>query len=177
MKIRRVVTGHGPDRKSGVASDTLVDPVTIALAPGTEFFTLWGGDDAPSFPDDGSPHAFSTYFPPSGGFRFCVTTVAPERVRPEVLDIEAAAKEMEEKLPGMAARMDPNIPGMHSSDTIDFIYVISGEIWMTLDDGTEVHLLPGETLVQNGTRHAWRNKGAEPCRFVICLIGTPPRGA
>jgi len=84
---------------------------------------------------------------------------------------------MEEKLPGMAARMDPNIPGMHSSDTIDFIYVISGEIWMTLDDGTEVHLLPGETLVQNGTRHAWRNKGAEPCRFVICLIGTPPRGA
>ena len=173
MKIRRVVTGHGPDGKSGVASDTLVDPVTIALSPGTEFFTLWGGDDAPSFPDDGSPRAFSTYFPPPGGFRFCVTTVPPERVRPEVPDIEAAVKEMEEKLPGLAARMDPNIPGMHSSDTIDFVHVISGEIWMTLDDGTEVHLRPGETLVQNGTRHAWRNKGAEPCTFVICLIGTP----
>ncbi len=79
MKIRRVVTGHGPDNKSGVASDTLVGPVTMALAPGTEFFTLWGGDDAASSPDDGSPHAFSTYFPHAGGFRFCVTTVAPER--------------------------------------------------------------------------------------------------
>ncbi len=79
MKIRRVVTGHGPDNKSGVASDTLVGPVTMALAPGTEFFTLWGGDDAASSPDDGSPHVFSTYFPHAGGFRFCVTTVAPER--------------------------------------------------------------------------------------------------
>jgi mannose-6-phosphate isomerase-like protein (cupin superfamily) len=55
----------------------------------------------------------------------------------------AARSEMEEKL-----------PGMHSSDTIDFIYVISGEIWMTLDDGTEVHLRPGETLVRK--RHAPR---------------------
>jgi len=176
MKIRRIVTGHGSDGLSRVASDTMVDPVTITLSPGTEFFTLWGGDKLPSFPDEGSPQAFSTYFPPPGGFRFCVTTVAPEGVRPAIPDMEAAKREMEEKLPGLAARMDPNIPGMHSSDTIDFIYVVSGEIWMTVDDGTEKHLLPGETLVQNGTRHSWRNKGTEPCIFVICFIGTP-RGA
>ncbi len=172
MKIRRVVTGHKPDGKSTVVSDTLVDPATIALSPNTEFFTLWGGDKMPSFPDDGSPQAFSTYFPPSGGFRFCFNTVPPQSARPAGLDMEAAFREMEEKLPGMAAHMDPNIPGMHSTETIDFIYVVSGEIWMTLDDGTEVHLRAGDTLVQNGTRHAWRNKGSETCRFVICLIGT-----
>lgn len=173
MKIRRIVTGHGPDGTSRVASDTLVDPITVALSPGTEFFTLWGGDRLPSFADDGSPHAFSTYFPPPGGFRFCVTTVAPGGVRPEIPDKEAAMREMEEKLPGLAARMDPHIPGMHSSDTMDFIYVVSGEIWMTVDDGTEVLLHAGETLVQNGTRHAWKNKGTEPCSFVVCFIGTP----
>ena len=78
MKIRRIVTGHGPDDKSRVASDTLVDPATVTLSPGTEFFMLWGGDNLPSLPDDGSPHGFSTYFPPPGGFRFCVTTVAPD---------------------------------------------------------------------------------------------------
>ncbi|MGD0662379.1 MAG: hypothetical protein ABSD38_30360 [Syntrophorhabdales bacterium] len=77
MKIRRIAAGHGPDGKSRVASDTLVAPATVTLSPGTEFFTLWGGDNLPSFPDDGSPHGFSTYFPPPGGFRFCVTTVAP----------------------------------------------------------------------------------------------------
>jgi len=176
MKIRRIVTGHGPDGKSRVAGDTVVDPVTVALSPATEFFTLWGADKLPSFPDDGSPRAFSSYFPPPGGFRFCVTTLAPEGVRPAVPDMDAARREMEEKLRGLAARMDPNVPGMHSSDTIDFIYVVSGEIWMTLDDGTEVHLHPGETLVQNGTRHSWRNKGKEPCVFVICFIGAPRIG-
>ena len=173
MKIRRVVTGHTPGGKSAVVSDSSVDPVTVALTPGTEFHTLWGGDAMPMFPDDGSPLPFSTYFPPPGGFRFGLVTVPPKSsTPPEILDLEAALKEMEEKLPGMASHMDPNAPGMHVTDTIDFIYVISGEIWLELDDGKEVLLRAGDTLVQNGTRHGWHNKGSEPCRFAICLNGT-----
>ena len=64
---------------------------------------------------------------------------------------------------------------MHTSDTIDFEYVLSGEVWLELDDGKEVHLRAGDTVVQNGTRHAWRNKGTEPCRLVFCLIGARRR--
>ena len=82
MKIRRVVTGHTPDGKSLVASDTPVDPVTVALAPGTEFHTFWGADTMPRFPDDGSPFPFSAYFPPAGGFRFGMVTVAPKSSAP-----------------------------------------------------------------------------------------------
>jgi len=143
MKIRRIAAGHGPDGKSRVASDTLVAPATVTLSPGTEFFTLWGGDNLPSFPDDGSPHGFSTYFPPPAASGSASPRSRPQGARLEIPDMAAARSEMEEKL-----------PGMHSSDTIDFIYVISGEIWMTLDDGTEVHLRPGETLVRK--RHAPR---------------------
>lgn len=173
MKIRRVVTGHTPDGKSAVASDASLDPVTIALSPQTEFHTIWGADVMPTFPDDGSPRPFSTYFPPPGGFRFGLVTVPPESsASPEVPDLEAALKEMEEKLPGMASHMDPNTPGMHVTDTIDFVYVISGEIWLELDEGKEVLLRAGDTLVQNGTRHGWHNRGTELCRFAICLIGT-----
>jgi quercetin dioxygenase-like cupin family protein len=52
-----------------------------------------------------------------------------------------------------------------------FEYVLSGEIWLELDDGVEVYLRAGDTVVQNGTRHAWRNKSSEPCQMVVVLIG------
>jgi mannose-6-phosphate isomerase-like protein (cupin superfamily) len=172
MKVRRVVTGHTPDGKSTVASDTEVDAITLDLMPGAEFHRLWGADEAPIFPDDGSSRPAPAYFPAVGGFRFCLFTVPPQSVAlPEDLNIEAALEEMEKKLPGVTDYMEYDSPGMHTTDTIDFEYVISGEVWLELDGGEEVHLRAGDTVVQNGTRHAWQNKGSEPCRLVVCLIG------
>jgi len=172
MRIRRVVTGHTLEGKARIASDTEVEGITVALAPGVEFHRLWGGDTAPTFPDDGSPLPFHTYFPEVGGFRFGLFSIPPQSVVPSgQLDIQAALKEIEEKLPGLAATREPANPGMHTTNTIDFEYVISGEVWLELDDGVEVHLRAGDTVVQNGTRHAWRNKTSEPCRLVVCLIG------
>ena len=89
----------------------------------------------------------------------------------EDFDREKALIELEEKLPGLAAHVEPDAPNMHTGDSIDFGYVISGEVWLELDNGEEVHLKAGDTVVQNGTRHAWRNKNSEPCRIVVCLIG------
>ena len=170
MNIRRVATGHTQDGKATVVSDTEVDATTLDLLPGTEFHKLWGADEAPNFPDDGSPRPAQMWFPPIGGFRFAMFTVAPQS---EGFDLEAALVEIEEKLPGMVsqANTEPDNPGMHTTDTIDFEYVISGEVWLELDDGEEVHLRPGDTVVQNGTRHAWHNKGLEPCRMVVFIIG------
>jgi hypothetical protein len=169
MKIRRVVTGHTLDGKATVASDTEVESITIALAPETEFHVLWGADSAPTFPDDGSPQPFQSYFPPVGGFRFVLFTLPPQSVlQSEQLDMQAALKEVEEKVPGLLAHMERDNPGMHTTDTIDFEYIISGEVWLELDDGVEVHLRTGDTVVQNGTRHACGNKGSERCRIVVC---------
>ncbi len=174
MKIRRVVTGHTRDGKATVVSDMEVDATTLDLLPGAEFHQLWSADDAPTFPDDGSPRPAQMWFPPVGGFRFGTFTVAPQsQALPEDFDGDAAMVEMEEKLPGIVsqANMEPANPGMHTTDTIDFEYVISGEVWLELDDGEEVHLKPGDTIIQNGTRHAWRNRGTEPCSMVVILIG------
>jgi mannose-6-phosphate isomerase-like protein (cupin superfamily) len=172
MKVRRVVTGHTADGKATVASDTAVDALTLNLLPGAEFYRLWGADQAPTFPDDGSARPVPTYFPPVGGFRFGIFTVGPGAVAmPKDLNIQLALAEIEEKLPGLAAHLEPGNPGMHTTDTVDFEYVISGEVWLELDNGEEVHLRAGDTVVQNGTRHAWRNKGTEPCRMVYCLVG------
>lgn len=173
MKVRRVATGHDTQGKSVVVSDTEVDADTVALLPGAEFHRLWGADRPPRFPDDGSPPAGPGYFPPLGGFRFMLFTVPPQATSPATGDRQVMRTEMEAKLPGLAAHMERQNPGMHTTDTIDFEYIISGEIWLELDDGALVHLRAGDTVVQNGTRHAWRNKGSEPCSIVVFMVGTP----
>jgi mannose-6-phosphate isomerase-like protein (cupin superfamily) len=174
MKVRRVVTGHDRSGKAVFVSDREVEPTTVALMPGAEFHKLWGADRAPSFPDDGAEPAQSTYFPPIGGFRFGMFTLPPNTRGagpPATSDAAAAVRELEEKLPGMAGYMEPNAPGMHTTDTIDFEIVLDGEVVLELDDGKEAHLKAGDTVVQNGTRHAWRNKGNEVCRMLVILIG------
>ncbi len=176
MKVRRVVTGHTRDGKATVVSDTEVDAITLDLLGGAEFHRLWGADEAPTFPDDGSPRPAPAYFPPVGGFRFGLFTVGPQSVAlQEDLDFQRALAEMEQKLPGLAGHLEVDNPGMHTTNTIDFEYVISGEVWLELDDGKEIHLRAGDTVVQNGTRHAWRNKRSEPCSLVVCLIGAHRR--
>jgi mannose-6-phosphate isomerase-like protein (cupin superfamily) len=173
MDVRRVVTGHNSDGKAVFVSDETVGPTTLALLPGSEFHRLWGGDEAPSFPDDGSRPADSSYFPPVGGFRFGLFTIPPDEGRgvPEDLDIAAALQELEEKLPGLAQYMEPAEPGMHTTATIDFEVVLSGEVWLELDDGAEVHLKAGDTVVQNGTRHRWNNKGTVPAVLAVFICG------
>ena len=176
MKVRRVVTGHTPDGKAIFASDTEVEPITVKLAPGVNTWRLWEEDETVTLPTDGSVRLCPTIFPPPGGFRFGIFTVPPlTDLPPEDIDLQAEMIEMERKMPGFAAHMEPDNPGMHTTDTIDFEYIISGEVWLELDDGKEVHLRAGDTVVQNGTRHAWRNKGSEPCLMVLCTIGANRR--
>ena len=172
MKVRRVATGHDAEGKAVVASDEAVDGITSDLIPGFEFHRLWGADETLTFPDDGSPPSQHTYFPPLGGFRVGLFTVPPEStMAPEDIDVEAAAKAVEESLPGLADHMEADDPAMHTTDTVDFEYVVSGRISLELDDGVEVDLVAGDTVVQNGTRHAWRNHSDEPATMVVCLIG------
>jgi mannose-6-phosphate isomerase-like protein (cupin superfamily) len=178
MQVRRVVTGHDGKGKAVFASDEDVAPLTMALLPGAEFHRVWGGDEPPAFPDDGSLPAQPAYFPPVGGFRFGFFTVAPEgSVPPADVDVAAGMAEVEAKLPGMLAHMEPDAPGMHTTDTIDFEVVISGEVVLELDDGAEKVLRPGDTVVQNGTRHRWVNRGTEPAVMAVVLIGAHRRSA
>ncbi len=172
MRVRRVVTGHDRNGKAVFASDEQVAPLTVKLIPGAEFHGLWGADQAPTFPDDGGPTAQPSYFPRVGGYRFGLFTVPPATVpAPADLDLQAALAEMDETLPGMLAYLEPDNPGMHTTDTIDFEVVLSGEVILELDDGAEKALRPGDTVVQNGTRHRWRNRGTQPAIMAVFITG------
>jgi mannose-6-phosphate isomerase-like protein (cupin superfamily) len=83
----------------------------------------------------------------------------------------AFRQEYADKIPGLAETHELDDPGMHTTDTIDYGIVISGEIFMELDEGKEVHLKAGDCIVQNGTRHGWRNRSAEACLVAFIMIG------
>ena len=171
MDVRRVVTGHDSDGKAVFASDESVPPITLGLMPGAEFHRLWGSDGPQVYPDDGTNPDAHDYFPGVGGFRFGLFTIPPEAEADYPDDMEAAAAEIETKLPGMMAHMEPDEPGMHTTDTTDFEIVLSGQIILELDDGAEVTLGPGDTVVQNGTRHRWRNPFDVPAVLGVFLAG------
>jgi len=178
MQIRRVVTGHDANGRAVFAADERVAGYRPAIMPGAEFHRLWGADALPRFPDDGSAPPAGAYFPPVGGFRFGTFTLPPEGSGelPADLDVGAALADMDTHLPGLIAHMEPSEPGMHTTATIDFEVVLHGEVVLELDDGAEVTLQPGDTVVQNGTRHRWHNRGPLPATLAVFIVGTHHAG-
>jgi len=55
---------------------------------------------------------------------------------------------------------------MQRTATLDFCYVLEGEITLVLDT-EEVHLKEGDTVIQRGTNHAWSNRSDQPCIVVF----------
>jgi mannose-6-phosphate isomerase-like protein (cupin superfamily) len=166
MEVRRVVTGHDVSGKSVFVSDE-----RVSGDPTTGFHRLWGGDKTPQFPDDGSVPDHHTYFPPIGGFRFGMFSLPPASTAGSELDAAADLTDFEAAAPGLLRYMDTSDPGMHTTDTIDFEVVLEGTVVLELDDGAEVTLHPGDTVVQNGTRHRWRNTGDTEARLAVFMCG------
>jgi mannose-6-phosphate isomerase-like protein (cupin superfamily) len=172
MGVRRVVTGRNAEGKSVFVADEELDTAAVALMPGTEFHRVWGADVALTLPTDGSPPGAPRFFPPADGFRFLVWTIGPAGATVDAdIDVSAAIAEIETQLPGLIDHNEPDDPGMHTTDTIDFDYVVSGEVVLELDDGAKVVLRAGDCVVQNGTRHRWTNETATPCTIVTALVG------
>jgi mannose-6-phosphate isomerase-like protein (cupin superfamily) len=172
MTRRCVVTGQTDDGKSVVVADRQVEPIMVDLLPGTQFHRLWGANAPPTLPTDGTAPDQSGYFPPPGGYRFGFFTLGPDSVTiPEDLDLGSALADFDAKLPGLVGVLEPDHPGMHTTDTVDLDLVVSGEVWLELDDGEEVQLRAGDCVVQNGTRHAWHNRTPEPAVIFVTLLG------
>jgi hypothetical protein len=167
-----VVTGQTKSGKSIVVRHAALKPLTVALMPGIEFYRLWGSDSTPSLPSDGSPSPQSQYFPPKNGFRFGMFTLPPATsTSAQPSPSSALVQEVEQKLPGVLQALEPDHPGMHTTDTVDFDVVVFGEVVLELDDGTEVVLKAGDCVIQNGTRHAWHNRSGQKCMIAFSLVG------
>lgn len=172
MPVRRVVTGQAADGRSVVVSDEHLGPITAALLGPQQLNLIWAGDGAFQLPSDGAMGLSAGFYPPPGGFRFWYFTLPPDLSGAATdLDPEAAAREVNEKLPGLLEVLEPDNPRMHATDTVDVDLVVSGEVWLELDDGAEVHLHPGDCVVINGNRHAWRNRSTETSVIAVAIVG------
>src|ERR1043166_954293 len=131
MFVRRVLTGQSPDGKSIVVADDQVQPIQVGLLPGAEFHSVWGSDTDQQLPTDGTRPQARTWCPPADGFRFGYVTLPPDAVvSAGGMPPDSVLDEFRQKLPGMLEVLEPDSPGMHTSDTIDFVHIVLGEIWL-----------------------------------------------
>ena len=173
MTTRRVVTGTNEAGKSYFVYDGATPGhLDLGLARDDE---IWVDDPANPDPTASRDPASAAKFhlvPPAGGSRFRVFTLLPDS------DLQDAPAEMAAALAAAADRfdtggvMEPDNPGMHTTRTLDYGIILSGEIDLELDEG-EVHLTAGDVVVQRGTRHAFRNRSSEPCTIAFILISSP----
>jgi mannose-6-phosphate isomerase-like protein (cupin superfamily) len=163
---RLVVTGHSAGRSVFVRDEKL-RPVQI---PGVGYtFRFWSANGVAIYPNSGENPEAPEYHPPVGGVRFFTTTLLPQDGRPAMADSDGEASG--ELGADLARIMEHDEPGMHTTDSTDFVFVSSGQIALELDNGAEVVLSAGDAIVQNGTRHRWRVLGDEPATLTIVVVG------
>ena len=173
LAIRRVVTGHDERGASMVALDG-APPRSDAFVhiPGMMSRLIWATDPLPTLPFDSKDPTVSvkSIVPPRSGTRFLVVTFPPDSVfAAPGFDPAAATAENLVISPGLAESFEAD--GMHATPTIDYGIVLDGEIWLELDDGRAELLHRHDVIVQNGTRHAWRNKSDRSATLAFILIG------
>lgn len=152
---RLIVTGTAVDGRSVFVSDDLTTDRLVGA--GYTRNQLWQGLQVPtpvSAPN--GPGDASVIPPPPEGYGYDITAFAPD----SAWDYESGYARL---LADSGVEPDPSdVPGMHVTDTIDIVTVISGEVSVLLDVG-EKHLQQGDTIVIRGVKHAWRNRGDQPC--------------
>jgi cupin domain len=168
---RRIVTGHDARGNAIIVSDD-PSPPRIAGAPGVamRFDELWATESTPTVPGsaDITPD-IASLLPGPGATRFRTVLFPPDAERADTTPEQLVA--FMASAPGFPEVMEPDRPGMHTTDTVDYGIVISGEIDLELDDGLEVHMVAGDCVVQNGTRHAWHNRTDSPTVMAFIMIG------
>lgn len=175
MEIRRIITGHDAAEKSTAVADG--GPVVVRefeTIPGMRTALLGATVRDQPIPRNGDDptESVASWHPRVGETRLMFITFPPDAVYADPdFDPEAAGKEQFEAIPGLAEHFEPDAPGMHTTETVDYAIVVEGAPTLELDDGETIALKPGNVVIQNGTRHAWRNSGTGAATIAFVLVG------
>lgn len=140
---RRIVTGHDADGRSVVASDTPV-PNSYEVSGGSVFHEVWATSGAPApitANEDEPTEMAGSVPPPNHGTRLRIVDFAPGGRSP-----------------------------MHRTESVDYGLVLSGQLQMVLDDGSETILNPGDIVIQRGTDHTWVNSSDGVTKVAFFLV-------
>lgn len=147
--MRRVVTGVNGAGRSYVVSNEVI--------PDSGYTRVWevdpklvGGWIAGVDPKV----AAKTIEPPPGSSRWVIASIPP------------AADNRAQAIEGLDDR------GFHTTRTVDYVLILDGPLILELDQGS-AELQSGDVVVQQATRHAWRNPGKRPARLLAVLTTLP----
>jgi mannose-6-phosphate isomerase-like protein (cupin superfamily) len=104
--------------------------------------------------------------PPKNGSLFRVVELPPDSER-TFSNLKAVDAD------GDALEKGKRHPAFHKTKTLDYIFVLEGEIYCMLDEG-EVFLREGDVLIQRGTSHAWSNRSKTRCLLLATMLDAKP---
>lgn len=172
--IRRIVTAHDASGKAIIAENGPLPNVNRPpTQPGLAFHEIWNTSQMPmplGFTENEPTDRHRDTPPPRNGTIIRIVDIPPEGENGLDFDKEQT-RELFEAV-GLGENARHTIPGrhpfMHRTESVDYGLVISGEIFLVLDD-EEVLLRPGDVVVQRGTIHAWANRSPDICRMAFIL--------
>ena len=142
--MKRIVTGRAADGRDGIISSGSVDPVAAMPGSRNETRLCWSTTGPIVVPRDAAEPMpeFARAPQAPGDSRFLLLTFPPRATTP-----------------------------VHVTPTCDYVVIVMGELWLVMDNGDECRLGVGDSVVQNGTLHAWENRAEMPCTIAAVMIG------
>jgi mannose-6-phosphate isomerase-like protein (cupin superfamily) len=151
---RRVVIGQHANGGSAVALDSSVESTSFGGPHAPHLTVIWElVADAQRWSST-EPGGGYTQLPEPGTVRLVQLVLPAHSTDPQAPQRELA------------------IP-MHSTPTIDLLFVAQGTAEVVLDGGPTT-LRAGDFLVMRGDVHGWRNTGEVDCVLVAAMAGSAP---
>ena len=164
-QFRRVVTGHNSEGKSCVLFDGVSENVRIPTdEPKMATTDFWYSDECPASNAGNLDVANRPIIlqPPKNGSLFRIVELPPDSER-TFSNLKAVDAD------GDALEKGKRHPAFHKTRTLDYIFVLEGEIYCMLDEG-EVFLREGDVLIQRGTSHAWSNRSKNRVLLLATML-------
>ena len=143
-RIRRVLTGTNAQGQSVIVSDELAPVAEIWRTSHEQPLGAAAAQESTQL----LPTTVSQIDPMPGGSRFFIASIGPS----------AQPKPTRE-----------NRQGFHRTATVDYIFVLSGEITL-LTDLQEVKLNTGDCTILRNISHSWRNDLDRPCQLLVAMV-------
>lgn len=177
-QIRRIVTGHNELGKSVIIEDQPTPHTkTSPHRPGVIINNLWMTESTPAQLNKTQDAVTSDMAlePRPGGNNFRVVEFPPEADYIDQIDPQRAKAAFGDMGASHALSENDSAkhPFMHKTRTLDYAIVLSGEIYLVLDEG-EVLMKAGDICIQRATNHVWSNRSEENCQVAFILIDAVP---
>jgi quercetin dioxygenase-like cupin family protein len=173
--VRRIVTGHDAKGQSCFILDGEPPLAQQRMAGSVVVTELWLTSNTPA-DNSGVAEAAGGPLrlqPPTDGSVFRIIDFPPEEQHRSALSREVAAGDDGSGVVTALKQGAGRAAGFHRTNTIDYVIVISGEIYALMDEGERL-MRAGDVLVQRGTNHAWINRSNGVARLAFVLIDAKP---